>query len=94
VIVAVIVVRMVQVARHNIIDMIAVLDGLVTAGRAMLVFRFVLLAVVVRRAVDRVRRGDRDFAHLRLHLHSFSSLRLGSLSLLPFAVPTSDDWPI
>jgi hypothetical protein len=73
VIVAVIVVRVVQVARHNIIDVIAVPDGLVTAGRAMLVLRFVLLAVVVGRAIDRVRRADRDFAHLRLHLHLFSS---------------------
>jgi hypothetical protein len=71
VIVAVLVVGVVQVARHNIIDMIAVPDGLVTAGRAMLVLGFVLLAVVVRRAVDRVRGGDRHFAHLRLHLHLF-----------------------
>src|SRR4029079_11616684 len=52
------------------------LDGLVTAARTMLMFRFVLGAIVTRRAAGGVRLGDRDVAHMGLAFHLFSSLSL------------------
>lgn len=54
VIVAMIVVRMVQVARHDVIDVIAVPDRLVTTARTVAVLRFVLGAIVVWRALGGV----------------------------------------
>ena len=68
-IVAVVVVRVMEVARDDVIDVIAVADGLVAAIRAVAVLGFMLRAVVVRRAVARVGVGNRDFAHQGLALH-------------------------
>jgi len=76
VVVAVIVVWVVQVARHRVVHVIAMLDGLVTAVRTMPVFRFVLGAIVTRRAAGGVGLGDGDVAHMRLALPLFSSLSL------------------
>jgi hypothetical protein len=54
VVVAVIVVRVVQVARDDVIDVIAVPNGLVTAVSTVPVLGFVLGAIVVWRAVGGV----------------------------------------
>jgi hypothetical protein len=66
VIVAVAVVRMVQVAADEIIGVIAVRDGLVAARRAMLVSRVVRAAVVRGRASGRIDRPDLEnvFIHV------------------------------
>jgi len=76
VVVAVIVVWVVQVARHRVVHVIAMLDGLVTAARTMLMFRFVLGAIVTRRAAGGVGLGDRDVIQKRIAIHLFSSLSL------------------
>lgn len=57
-IVAVIAVRMVQVAVHQVIDMIAVRNCLVAAAGAVPVAFFVMAAVMTRRATGRVRAAD------------------------------------
>ena len=63
VVVAVVVVGVVEVAGDDVVDMIAVADGLVAAVRAVAVLGFVFGAVVVRSAVGRVGARDRDLAH-------------------------------
>src|SRR5437764_175428 len=60
VVVAVVPVRVVQVAADAVVDVVAVLDGLVAAVRAVLVLRLVVVALVVRRALRRVGLADRD----------------------------------
>jgi hypothetical protein len=69
VVVAVLVVRVMQVAGDHVVDVIAVLNCLVAAIRAVLVVAFVLGAVVVRRAIGRVCLADRDLAHGLLAPH-------------------------
>jgi hypothetical protein len=63
VVVAVVVVGMVEVARDDVVDVITVMDGLVAAVRAVSVLGFVLSAIVVRRAIGRIRVRDLDLAH-------------------------------
>jgi hypothetical protein len=66
VVVAVIAVRMVKVIVHQIIDVVAVGDCLVSAVRSMFVSLLVRPAVVARRAGRRVRRADRHGMFLDL----------------------------
>jgi hypothetical protein len=63
VVVAVVVVWMVKVARDDVIDVIPVVNGLVAAVRAVPVLAFVFSAIVVRRAISRIRLRDLDIAH-------------------------------
>jgi len=63
VVVAVVVVLVVEVARDDVIDVITVVDGLMAAVRAVPVLGFVLRAIVVRRAIGRIRVRDLDLAH-------------------------------
>lgn len=60
VVVAVIAVRMVQVPLDQIVNVIAVRDGFVTAPRPVLVVLGVASAVVLRRALIGVRHRDRN----------------------------------
>jgi hypothetical protein len=62
---------MMKVARDDVVDVIAVTNGLVAAVRAVPVPGFVLGAVVVRRAVVRVGVRDRDLARRGFALHVF-----------------------
>jgi hypothetical protein len=87
-VVAVIVVRVVQMARHHVVEMIAVADGLVTAARTMPVFGFVLGAIVVRRAVGGIGLRDRHRAHMGLALHLGLLSELGLPSVLSSRVVT------
>lgn len=57
-----ILVLVVEVTRDDVIDVIAMPDGLMTAVRTVPVVRLVLGAVVVWRAVGRIRFRDRDLA--------------------------------
>lgn len=57
-IVAVPIVRVMQMARHQIVDVVAVRDPLVPAGRAVSVGGVVLAAVMLGCAVNRVLRPD------------------------------------
>lgn len=57
-IVAVHIVRVMQMARHQIVDVVAVRDPLVPAGRAVSVGGVVLAAVMLGCAVNRVLRPD------------------------------------
>ena len=59
-IVAVVAMRMVQVAVDQVIDVVAMRDGLVSAARAMNVLGIMAAAIVVRRTSVRIRRGNRD----------------------------------
>ena len=66
-VIAVVAVRVMQVAADDVVDVIAVLHRLVAAVRAMLVLCVVVFAVVFGRAVVGVALGDRDragFAHV------------------------------
>jgi hypothetical protein len=58
VIVAVVSMRMVQVAIDEVVDVITVGNGGVTAVRAVLVALFVLAAIVLRRAIGGIGRAD------------------------------------
>jgi len=60
VVVAVVAVRVVQVALHQVIDVIAVRDRRVAAIRAVLVALVVVAAIVLGSAAGRVRRVDRQ----------------------------------
>src|SRR5688572_3982471 len=58
VVVAVVAVRVVQVAVHKVVHMVAVGDRLVTAAGAVLVARLMSAAVMARRTGVRVDRAD------------------------------------
>ena len=59
-VVAVIAMRMVQVPRNMIIDMIAVRHRFMAAARAMGMIGFVATAAMIRGAVIRIAAGDAD----------------------------------
>lgn len=63
------VVRMVQVTRDHVVDVITVAHWLVTAGRPMLMVGLVLRAIVLRRAISGIGVGNGDLAHRRCALH-------------------------
>jgi hypothetical protein len=60
VVIAVIAVRVVQVAFDQVIDVVAVRNGFVAAARAVLVFLVVLAAIVLRSALGWVAGIDRE----------------------------------
>ena len=80
-----VVVRMVKVPGYDVIDVIAMVDSLMTTVRSMLVSRFVLGAIVVRRAVGGVGLRNRDLAQLR-----FLLAELGAPAYLGFAASAED----
>src|SRR6516164_254630 len=59
-IVAVVAVRMVQVAVHEVINVVSVRHGFVAAARTMLVPLLMLAASVIGSAVRGIRAGDRQ----------------------------------
>ena len=63
-IVAVVAVRMVQVAVHEVINVVSVRHGFVAAARTMLVPLLMLAASVIGSAVRGIRAGDRQLVLL------------------------------
>jgi hypothetical protein len=63
VVVAVALVRVMEMAGDHVVEVIAVADRLVAAIRAVPMFGLVLGAIVLRGAAGRVRLRDRDLAH-------------------------------
>jgi hypothetical protein len=84
VIVAVIAVRMVQMAIHQVIDMIAMRHGFVPAVSTVSVLLLMSRAAVVRRAFLRIRRGNLDL--MVVHMIALSVMQVAIVKIIGVAV--------
>jgi hypothetical protein len=87
VVVAVIAMGMMKVIPDEIIDVIAMRNGLVSATWAMFMLRLMTGAAMIRRAAVRVRRGD--FDRMLIHLLSAWMMQVAVMKIIDVIAVTN-----